>query len=749
MNKLYFTEPAASWELCAPVGNGYLGAMVFGKTDRELICMNEDSLWSGAPMERENPDAKEHLQEIRSLLKENRVEEAARLTERCFYSKTPHARHYQPLGQVWIQFEGGEEIDGYTRSLDLERATGEISYRSAGREIKREFFASNPAGVFAYHIRTEEADKISFEVYATRRNITPGRSVSYVDDIRCEDRVIYVSGCNGSPENGLEFCMAVAVNTDGRVKQLGTRLIVEDASRACVFVTGRTGFRSRKPAQWCLETLKKAMAVPYEQLKKEHIRDYKSYYDRMSLRLGKEEDERLPVPERLKRFRDGKEDPSLAELYFNFGRYLLISCSREGSLPANLQGIWSYEFDPPWGSKYTININIQMNYWIAEKTGLSSLHLPLLEHQKRMLPRGQETAGKLYGVNGMCAHHNTDLWGDCAPTDYYIPATVWPMGGAWLALHIYEHYQYTGDKEFLEEYMDILEENVRFLLEYMFRNDDGYYVTGPSVSPENTYLTENGEQSCVCMGPSMDLQIAESLFRAYLDACGELGRSGLCGEVLERLEKLPPIRVGRYGQIMEWQEDYEEKDPGHRHISQLFGLYPGSLIRPDKTPQLAQAAYRTLERRRSHGGGYTGWSCAWMIHFYARLRDREKAYEMLRKLFACSTLDNLLDNHPPFQIDGNFGGANAILEMLIQDYGEEIYVLPALPEPWKDGELKGLRLKACGTLSLWWEDGSLKRLEICPQKPVKLTIHYEGRQIEAAFAEAAVLKVGKEQFENR
>lgn len=749
MSSLYFTEPAASWNNGIPVGNGYLGAMVFGKTDRELICMNEDSLWSGAPMERENPDALEYLPEIRRLLKENRVEEAQKLAERCFYSKTPHARHYQPLGQVWLQFESKGEINDYHRSLNLEQAVGEIRYEKSDQKYRREFFASNPANVFVYHIQAEQSDTFSFEAYVTRRDIAPGRSVSYVDDIVCENQIIYLNGCNGELKNGLEFYMAVSVDTDGCLKQLGTRLIVERASWANVYVTGRTSFRSAEPKKWCRKTLESAMEFSYEQIKEEHIRDYRKYYDRMHLRLGYKKDTKLSTPERLKEFRAGNEDASLAELYFNFGRYLLIASSREGSLPANLQGIWNYEFDPPWGSKYTININIQMNYWLAEKAGLSELHMPLLEHQKRMLPKGQRIAKKLYGVNGMCAHHNTDIWGDCAPTDYYIPATIWPMGGAWLALHIYEHYQYTGDLEFLKEYVDILEENVRFLLEYMFTESNGYYVTGPSVSPENTYITENGEQACVCMGPAMDIQIAESLFRAYLGACEDLGRAGYCKEVRERLEKLPPIRVGSHGQIMEWQEDYKEKEPGHRHISQLFALYPGSLIRPDKTPKLAQAAYQTLERRRTHGGGYTGWSCAWMIHFYARLWSKEKAYEMIRKLFAQSTLDNLLDNHPPFQIDGNFGGANGILEMLVQDYETEIYLLPALPEQWKEGELEGLCLKAQGTLSLAWEDGKLKRLNIYPRKTVKLMIHYEGKQIETALTKNISLEVGREQFENK
>lgn len=743
MDTLLFDRPAAIWEEAIPLGNGFLGAMVYGKTDKELIEMNEDSLWSGAAMDRMNPMACSHLEEVRGLLREGNVEEAQRLTERTFFSTTPHSNHYQPLGQVWLRFWNQDQESDYDRCLDLNEATMKVSYVSGDTGYRREAFVSCPDQVFVYHLKAEPGGRLDFDIYLTRRDTRPGKTVSYLDQIACDGNEIYLTGYCGNKEAGIVYAMGVAVSVKGGslVPYTG-RLAVEHATEATVYVTGRTTVRSASPKEWCKSQLHKAMKQDYADLKAAHIADYSRYYRQMSLTLkGDAACRSLTVPARLQRFREGEKDPELVALYFNFGRYLLISSSRPGSLPANLQGIWANEFDPSWGSKYTININLEMNYWISEKTGLSDLHMPLMELMKTMLPRGKEIAAKLYGAEGACAHHVTDMWGDCAPMDYNNASTVWPLGYVWLCLHIMEHYQYTQDREFLEEYYPILEENARFLNSYMYLDENGSYATGPSVSPENTYRTAGGQQASVCISPAMDIQIIREFLTGYLPLCRLLKREEDGEMAAQLLKRLPPDRIGVHGQVMEWQEDYEECEPGHRHVSQLFALYPGTGIRISKTPELAEAAKVTLERRLKHGGGHTGWSCAWITHFYARLREAGQAYGMLEKLLTQSTLDNLLDNCPPFQIDGNFGGANAILEMLVQDDGAEVYLLPAVGKELGNGSLKGLRLKCGAALDLEWEDGSVSQFALTASRSIDTVFYIGGETFKVELPKLGTYKV--------
>lgn len=723
MKKLIFNKPALQWEDAMPLGNGYLGAMVFGQTQKEMISMNEDSLYSGGPIERSNPNTLEHLDEIRTLLMSGQIEEAQKRAPYYFYATTPHSTHYQPLGQVWLEFNH-QNVQDYQKVLNLQESLGTIEYRCDDIEYQRECFVSYPDEVFVYKIKANQNQKLNFSLYLTRRDMRPSRSGSYVDDIHIEKDYLYLSGYNGNQENGISYTMATTVRLkDGEVHQYGSRLVIENATEAIVYVVGRTSYRSQNPLKWCQEQLDKVIIKSYEDLKNDHIQDYQYYFNQMDLTLNTHEIENtMSIPERLQGMKDGQIDLDLIETYFHFGRYLLISSSREGSLAANLQGIWNGEFEPPWGSRYTININIQMNYWLAEKVGLSRLHLPLMELQKTMLPRGQKIAKEMYGCRGTCAHHNTDIWGDCAPSDYYVPSTLWPMGSLWLSLHIFEHYQYTHDKEFLLEYFPILKENALFFLDYMFKDANGCYATGPSVSPENTYISQDGQAATVCLSPSMDIQILREFFISYLQVIKELAINDLEKEVKEHLEKLPPIQIGKHGQIMEWQEDYDEAEIGHRHISQLFALYPGQQIQYGETPELVLAAYQTLQRRLSHGGGHTGWSCAWIIHFFARLHKGEEAFDTLLKLLKNSTLDNLFDNHPPFQIDGNFGGSNAILEMLVQDYVDKVYILPAISQRMPEGVLKGLRLKAGAILNMSWQDCQLTDIEILATRPIMINL---------------------------
>ena len=717
MKKLIFNKPALQWEEAMPLGNGYLGAMVFGQTQKELICMNEDSLYSGGPIERGNPNTLDHLDEMRTLLLDGKVEEAQKKAPNYFYATTPHPRHYQPLGQVWMEFHH-QNVQDYQKVLDLKNSIGSIQYRYNNVEYQRECFISYPNQVFVYKIKASQNQQLNFDLYLTRRDIRPGRSESYVDDIHIEKDYLYLSGYNGNQKNGISYTMATTVQLkDGCLKKYGSRLVIENATEAIVYVVGRTSYRSHNPFQWCQKQLDKTLLKSYRNLKQDHIRDYQNYFDQLELTLGDHKNENMmSIPERLQKMKEGQIDLDLIETYFHFGRYLLISSSREGSLAANLQGIWNGEFEPPWGSRYTININIQMNYWLAEKTGLSRLHLPLMQLQKIMLPRGQKIAKEMYGCRGTCAHHNTDIWGDCAPADYYVPSTLWPMGSLWLSLHIFEHYQYTHNQEFILEYFPILKENA-------------LYATGPSVSPENAYMTQDGQAATVCLSPSMDIQLLREFFTSYLQLLKELNRHDLEAEINEYLEKLPPIQIGKYGQIMEWHEDYDEIEIGHRHISQLFALYPGRHIQYSETPELIEAAYQTLQRRLSHGGGHTGWSCAWIIHFFARLHKGEEAFDTLLKLLKNSTLDNLFDNHPPFQIDGNFGGSNAILEMLIQDYENKVYVLPALSHEMPEGILKGLRLKSGAVLNMSWKDCQVSNIEIIATRPLTIDLWLQDKTV--------------------
>lgn len=487
MNKICFREEAKDWNEALPIGNGFLGAMVFGKTGTERLQINEDSVWTGSFMERVNPDARENYPKVRELLLNGEIEQAELLAERSMYATYPHMRHYQTLGDVWIDFykqrgktifkkdQGGllsvqhesVEVQTYNRELDISRAVGKIQYESEKGKYEREFFASNPDHIIVYQMKSIDGELLNFDLSLTRKDNRSGRGSSFCDGTEVLDgNKIRLYGKQGG-NHGIAFELLVQVRTkNGKISRMGSHLLVEDAKEATLFITARTSFRSEQPLQWCMDVLSNAEKESYGTLQERHIKDYLSYYEKSNLKLNyKDSYEHLTTPERLEQMRNGIEDIELINTYYNFARYLLISSSREGSLPSNLQGIWNEEFEPMWGSKYTININIEMNYWIAEKTGLSKLHMPLLEHLQRMYPHGKDVAEKMYGIDGFCCHHNTDIWGDCAPQDNHVSSTLWPMGGAWFCLHLIEHYKYTKDREFLKEYYGILKDAVKFFLQ--------------------------------------------------------------------------------------------------------------------------------------------------------------------------------------------------------------------------------------------------------------------------------------------
>ena len=487
MNKICFREEAKDWNEALPIGNGFLGAMVFGKIGTERLQINEDSVWTGSFMERVNPDARENYPKVRELLLNGEIEQAELLAERSMYATYPHMRHYQTLGDVWIDFykqrgktifkkdQGGllsvqhesVEVQTYNRELDISRAVGKIQYESEKGKYEREFFASNPDHIIVYQMKSTDGELLNFDLSLTRKDNRSGRGSSFCDGTEVLDgNKIRLYGKQGG-NHGIAFESLVQVRTkNGKISRMGSHLLVEDAKEATLFITARTSFRSEHPLQWCMDVLSNAEKESYGTLQERHIKDYLSYYEKSNLKLNcKDSYEHLTTPERLEQMRNGIEDIELINTYYNFARYLLISSSREGSLPSNLQGIWNEEFEPMWGSKYTININIEMNYWIAEKIGLSKLHMPLLEHLQRMYPHGKDVAEKMYGIDGFCCHHNTDIWGDCAPQDNHVSSTLWPMGGAWFCLHLIEHYKYTKDREFLKEYYGILKDAVKFFLQ--------------------------------------------------------------------------------------------------------------------------------------------------------------------------------------------------------------------------------------------------------------------------------------------
>ena len=728
---LWYKEPANlfQWTDALPVGNGRMGAMVFGGIERERIQLNEESLWSGGFRDRGNPNAKGELSNIRKLLKEEKYEEAEDLARYALSGLPEFQRTYQTLGDVFIEFKGlSDDITEYRRELSLEEGVATTTFKVEGYDVHREVMASYPADVIAIHLSTNHPEGLSFDARMIRN-----RFCEHSGNI--EGQMVFVNGTNGGAE-GISFHSLMAGQSiGGQQEVMGEYLIFRKVKKATLWITGATTFRTKDTLEACKGILKKAMDKGYPLVRKEHVKDYQELEQRVSLEL-KGEESTLPTDERLKRVQEGKEDVGLMALYFRYGRYLLISSSRPGNLPANLQGVWCGEFLPSWDSKYTININAQMNYWPAELTNLSECHQPLIDLIRRMHPNGVKTANKMYGARGFTAHHNTDLWGDTNPQDTWTGSTYWVLGAAWLCLHIWEHYEYTLDKKFLKENIDLLREACLFFEDFLIENDDGELVVSPTVSPENTFTLENGKPATLSEGCVMDAQILRELFHAFIESSKALGIEDDFAEVVQSMKaKLPKTKIGENGGIMEWLTEKIEHEPGHRHISHLFGLFPGNEISPEGTPDLAQAAKRTLELRLAHGGGHTGWSRAWIINFWTRLGDGEEAYFHLKELLVHSTLPNLFDDHPPFQIDGNFGATAAIGHMLIQSTSNEVTLLKALPKAWKEGYVKGLCARGGLVIDMEWEEGLVKEATIYAKKDYQGAIVYNKEKIEVTLVQ--------------
>ena len=731
MSRLWYERPAAVWEEALPLGNGRLGAMVFGEPVNELIQVNEDSMWYGGAVDRIDPDTREYLPQIRELILKGEIRKAERLMKMAMSGCPDSAHPYQTLGNIHFLFENIGEVKDYRRLLDLDRAVYENTFTADGVSYTKEIFLSSPDDVMVMRIRADKKGAITFQTLLRREKFFDGVK-------KCGTNGICLYGNLG--KGGFDFAMQVsAFAKGGRVCVIGEHLLVEEADEVMLFFCAGTTYRMKDVEKEIGAKIEKAAGKSFEALLTAHIRDYSALFDRVELLLGDlSEYDAVPTDVRIGEAREGKVDKGLSKLYFDFGRYLLIACSREGTLPATLQGIWNKDMLPPWDCKYTININTQMNYWPAEVCNLSECHMPLFEQIKNMVAKGRETARRMYGCRGFMCHHNTDIWGDTVTQDQWIPGSYWVMGAAWLCTHQWTHFEYTRDMEFLKEHFPIMREAALFFLDYMIE-DNGYLKTCPSVSPENTFILPSGERGSNTAGVTMDNQILRDLFTQCIKAAELLGVDDeLNEEIKAAREKLLPTRIGEKGNILEWPEDYEEAEPGHRHISHLYGLHPSEQITVDGTPELAKAARVTLERRLSHGGGHTGWSRAWIMNHYAKLWDGEKAYYHFEQLMAKSTLPNLFDNHPPFQIDGNFGAAAAIAEMLVQSTEERIVLLPALPDKWPEGSVRGLCVKGGGEVDIVWRNGKLVHALLRAKQDLCTKLRLGDRVIEAA------LKAGEE-----